>query len=118
MAGRLEMLHERDGETAIVSPTGRVDSLTAPALRAALATLDAAGERRIVIDLGGVTYISSAGLGVLFSLAKRMRETGGALALCSLGDQVRRVFELAGYLQHFTVAATRAEAVARVGGGS
>ena len=43
-----------------------------------------------------------------------MRETGGALAICALGDQVRRVFDLAGYIPHFTVAATRAEAVALV----
>ena len=116
MTGRVEMLHERDGETVILAPTGRLDSLTAPALRAALATLDAAGERRIVVDLGGVPYISSAGLSVLFALAKRMREVGGMLAICSLGDQVRRVFELAGYLQHFSVAPTRAEAVALAGG--
>ena len=81
-----------------------------------MAALDAAGERRIVVDLGSVDYISSAGLGVLFSLAKHMRETGGSLAICALGDQVRRVFDLAGYIPHFTVTVTRADAVARVCG--
>jgi len=96
-----------------MAPSGRLDSLSAPALKAALAAVDA---RRLVVDLGRVDYISSAGLGVLFALAKRMRETGGALALCALGDQVRRVFDLAGYIPHFTVAATRAEAVALVSG--
>jgi hypothetical protein len=52
---------------------------------------------------------------VLFSLAKRMRASS-ALAICSLGDQVRRVFDLAGYMPHFTVPTTRDAAVAYVSG--
>ena len=114
MTGSMEILQDRDGDTAIVAPRGRLDSTSAPLLRSALATLDAAGERRLVVDLGGVDYISSAGLGVLFALAKRMHETGGALAICALRDQVRRVFELAGYTPHFAIAATRGDAVALV----
>ena len=110
----MEILQDRDGDVTVVAPVGRLDSASAPLLRSALATLDAAGERRLVVDLGRVDYISSAGLGVLFALAKRTREIGGALAICSLGEQVRRVFDLAGYIPYFTVAASRDEAVARV----
>ena len=110
----MQVLQDREGGAAIITPVGRLDSLAAPVLRNTLAELDAAGERRVVIDLARVDYISSAGLGVLFTLAKRMRETGGGLAICALGDQVRRVFDLAGYAPHFTVTATRAEAVASV----
>ena len=112
----MEIVQDREGGAAIVSPAGRLDSAAAPLLQQALVTLDAAGERRIVLDLGRLDYISSAGLGVLFWIAKRMREVGGALALCSLGDQVRRVFELAGFMPHFTIASTRDEAVGRVNG--
>ena len=114
MTGKLEISRHFHGDAAIVVPTGRVDGTTAAILRTALAELDAAGERRIVVDLGRVDYISSAGLNVLFTLAKQTHEIGGALAICALGDQVRRVFELAGYMPHFTVTATRDEAVARV----
>ena len=49
-------------------------------------------------------------------VAQLIRETGGALVLCGMGDQVRRVFELAGYIQHFTVTATRPEAIAHARG--
>jgi stage II sporulation protein AA (anti-sigma F factor antagonist) len=110
----MEILQDRAGGAAIVAPVGRLDGASAPALQRALAALDAAGERRIVVDLGGVDYISSAGLGVLFALAKHVRGLGGALALCGLGAQVRRVIELAGYMPHFTITATRDEAVAHV----
>ena len=112
----MEILQDRAGDSAILAPVGRLDSVSAATLRAILLKLEAAGERRLVVDLAGVDYISSAGLGVLFSLAKRMRQIDGALAICALSDQVRRVFELAGYVSHFTVTATRDEAVALVSG--
>jgi stage II sporulation protein AA (anti-sigma F factor antagonist) len=114
MRDEMEIFQDRIGDAVIVAPAGRLDGAAAPALRSTLEALDAAGERHLVVDLGGVDYISSAGLNVLFSLAKRMHETGGAVALCALGDHVSRVFELAGYKPHFTIAASRDEAVAHV----
>jgi stage II sporulation protein AA (anti-sigma F factor antagonist) len=72
------------------------------------------GERRLVIDLGGVAYISSAGLRVLLLVAKRLKPPAGALVLCGLGPSVRTVLELAGFLPLFAVEADRARALARV----
>jgi len=51
---------------------------------------------------------------VLLALAKRTRDGKGALALCRLGDSVRQVFDLAGFLPLFAVDATRDAAIARV----
>ena len=110
----MQILQDRQGDTTVVAVAGRLDSTSAPSFRDTLAALDAEAARRIVLDLGGVDYISSAGLHVLFELAKRMRLSGGALAICALGDHARRVFELAGYVPYFTITATRAEAVAHV----
>lgn len=103
----------QDG-VVIVAPVGRVDSTTSPALDAHLLGLARGGQHRVVIDLSGVSYISSAGLRVMLSLAKRTKEAQGKLALAGLGDSVRQVFELAGFLPLFAVEATAAAAVARV----
>ena len=111
---RMQILQDRERGAVIVAPAGRLDSLRAPTLRDALAALDTAGERRIVLDLAGVDYVSSAGLAVLFELAKRMHANGGVMALCALHVHVRRVIELAGYMHHFTITTTREEAVAHV----
>ena len=101
-----------DRGVVVIAPAGRVDSTTSDELdRRLRAVLDRKAPR-VVVDLAQVEYISSAGLRVLLALAKRMREQKGALALASLGDAVRQVFELAGFLPLFTVAATRADAVA------
>jgi anti-anti-sigma factor len=86
-----------------VAPDGRIDTTTAPDLERHLFALVTAGERRIVVDLSGVDYISSAGLRVMLLFARRVKDAGGRLALCAMGDPVRQVFHLAGFLPLFTV---------------
>ena len=105
----------RDG-VLVIALTGRVDSTTAPTLEAHLRALDAGAARRMVVDFSQVDYISSAGLRVMLILAKRAREQRNALALCSLGDNVRQVFDLAGFLPLFVVKDSRNSAVAAVSG--
>jgi anti-anti-sigma factor len=100
-----------DGIVA-VAPAGRIDTTTAPALEKHLIGLLAAGERLIVVDFAGVDYISSAGLRVMLLLARRLRDAGGRLGLCGMGDAVRQVFQLAGFLPLFVVLDTR-EAIVR-----
>ncbi len=104
----------RQAGAVVVAPVGRIDSTTSPALDAHLLGLSKAGDHRVVIDFSGVDYISSAGLRVMLTLAKRTKETKGKLALAGLGDSVRQVFELAGFLPLFSVEANAADATAKV----
>lgn len=97
----------------VVAPTGRIDSTTAAAVEEHLLRVFNAGHRRIVIDLSGVDYISSAGLRVLLGLAKRMREIKGGLVLCGMNDAVHQVFGLAGFLPLFAIDESREAAVTR-----
>ena len=110
----MEISNTRQGDVIIVAPVGRIDSTTSPALDTHLQSLAGTGGHRIVIDFTGVDYISSAGLRVMLTLAKRTKETRGKLALAGLGDSVRQVFELAGFLPLFWVEATADAAAARV----
>ena len=98
----------------IVVPTGRIDMTTAEALEHHLLRLEREGEYRLIIDLAGVDYLSSAGLRVLLSLAKRIRAAGGGLAMCALAPPVRQVFELSGLIQVLAVVPSRDEALDRV----
>ncbi len=112
----MEIVEDKVRGVTVRAPIGRVDSTNAPALEQALFAAVKAGERQIVLDFAGVDYISSAGLRVLLLMARRMKEEKGAWALCALGDPVRQVFELTGFLPLFTIEATRSAAIARVGG--
>jgi len=106
----MDIKQEKSNGVLVVAPIGRVDSTTSDALEQVLARAFEAGERRLVVDFDGVSYISSAGLRVL---SKRLRVERGTLVLCALGDAVRQVFDLAGFLPLFAVERTRDLALAR-----
>ena len=103
----MDIQKEKRSGVTVVAPRGRIDSVTSSALEQALVQSLDAGERRLVVDLTGVDFISSAGLRVLLVLAKRLGGGKGSVVLCSLSDPVRQVFELAGFLSLFTISPSR-----------
>ncbi|MHA3904726.1 STAS domain-containing protein [Castellaniella sp. WN] len=106
---------DKSGTALIVQPEGQVNSANAAAFEADLLALVDKGEQRIVLDLARLNYISSAGLRVVLLLAKKLKQSDGALALCDIQPYVREVFEISGFLAILNVYATRAEAVAALG---
>jgi anti-sigma B factor antagonist len=82
------------GGVAIVSPQGRLNMTSAIDLRDTINILIAGGENYLVVDLSGVEFIDSSGLGGLVSGLKRAREAGGDLRLVSPSEQARLVLEL------------------------
>lgn len=109
----MDIHRDHQGRVLVVAPVGRIDSTTSEALERVLTQALDEGERQLVVDFGGVSYISSVGLRVLLIVAKRLRAGHGTLVLCALGDAVRQVFDLAGFLPLFTVEPTRDLAVTR-----
>lgn len=85
-----------EGHDAVVVVTvvGEVDMATAPRLRQALVEAIGDGNGGVVVDLDGVDFLDSTGLGVLLGAVKRLRSTGGDLALARAVPQVARVFEV------------------------
>ncbi|MEY2467419.1 MAG: anti-sigma factor antagonist [Actinomycetota bacterium] len=96
-----------DGSTrgghAVLTVLGDIDTLTAPRLRERLMQLLDEDERRIVIDLEGVRFLDSSALSVFVSARKHMDETGGELTLVCSQPTPRRVFEVTGLDQVFTI---------------
>ena len=85
-----------DDGVAVVTVVGEVDVSTAPALRQELLRLasESSGPPRIVVDLGGVDFLDSTGLGVLLGGLKRVRSKDGSLVLARAEPHVRKVFEI------------------------
>lgn len=84
---------ERD-ECAVLAVTGELDVATAPQLRQEAVRLTTLGQSRIVIDLSGVDFLDSTGLGVIVGVLKRVRTHGGDLAVAGAEDHVRKVFDI------------------------
>lgn len=78
----------------VVRPEGRLNMIAAPGLREQLTSLVAAGTSRLVVDLGGVEFVDSSGLGALISGLKAARQSGGDLRIASPTPQVQSVLAL------------------------
>jgi anti-sigma B factor antagonist len=104
----LLMVRDEPGHV-LVTVAGEIDIGTVPQLRGQLATLTDSG-RLLVVDLGQVSYIGAAGLGVLAGAAAQARASGGSLHVVA-PDLIRRLFALTGLDQQIPVAGTLAEAV-------
>ncbi|MFO7914096.1 MAG: STAS domain-containing protein [Candidatus Krumholzibacteriales bacterium] len=78
----------------IVSVDGFIDTTTSGTLEDSIKKLLKKQNFDLVIDLGGVDYISSAGWGIFISEIRRIRENGGDLKLAAMMGDVYEVFEL------------------------
>ena len=87
------------GDEGRVAFTGRLDAAQSPKAQAFLDALPDPGP----IDLSGLEYISSAGLGVLLRTHKRLLGAGGKLRLVNVGNHIFYIFRYSGFDQLFEV---------------
>ncbi len=73
---------------------GQADLHTAPALRDALTVAIDGGAAGLIVDLSDATFIDSTALGALLGAVKRLRTSGGRLAIVCGSPHIRRVFEI------------------------
>jgi len=81
-------------EISVIKVGGYIDTTTSAELEHSLESLLREGFYNIIIDLGDVDYISSAGWGIFISEIKGIREKGGDLKLVRMIPDVYEVFEL------------------------
>ena len=79
------------GDCAVVRVSGEIDVFTAPDLRDILSR---PGTNHLVVDLRGVGFLDSTGLGVLVGALKRLHKRGGSLKIVTDRGRVRRLFEI------------------------
>ncbi|HEY9087976.1 MAG TPA: STAS domain-containing protein [Anaerolineaceae bacterium] len=88
----------------LVKPVGRIDSGTSPRLQDALNAITEAGRFKVVIDLSGVEFMSSAGLRVLVNSQKNCRRFNrGELVLASVPKNICASLDLAGFVPLFKI---------------
>jgi anti-sigma B factor antagonist len=85
---------------------------TADQMKRTLTELIEKGQSKLVMDLTGVAYIDSSGLGALVAAMKQARAVGGNLKLCGLQEDVRSIFEMTRLIKVMAVHSDRQEAVA------
>jgi anti-anti-sigma factor len=86
--------HQVDSGVTVVAPTGRLDVAGAPALKDAISEAVKNGTPRVVLDMEGISFVDSTGLGSVIAALKQIRSSQGDLRLAAPNQQVRVVLEL------------------------
>jgi anti-anti-sigma factor len=95
----------QDRSISEIRVDGVIDTLTAGELEEVIESLIKRGRFRIVFDLAGVDYISSAGWGIFISHIKDVRANGGDIKLANMVPNVYEIYQLLEFdnvLQAFT----------------
>src|SRR5262249_31129849 len=96
MTSDLEVSKEDRGDALYLRVRGRLDGYWADHLATALDEVIRGGAYRVVLDLGEVSFISSAGIRVLILSYKQLQALRGSLTVCQASRQVHSVLTLSG----------------------
>jgi anti-sigma B factor antagonist len=94
---------DQRGRYTVLSVRGEVDVYTAPRLRERLIELVSQGSHQVVVDLEGVDFLDSTGLGVLVGGLKRLRSHDGDMILVCTQPRILKVFEITGLTKVFAI---------------
>ena len=111
---RLELKQSRLGDVVVIAVSGRVDHANAEQFRVDLwphVVGCVGGGDRMVLDLAGLEYISSAGLRVLMLASRQIKGHDGTLLLCGLQPIVREIFQISRFDVVFRVVPDRQAAL-------
>jgi anti-sigma B factor antagonist len=100
---RIDLSWERDGEIPLFVLRGSLDLATAPTVRAALTDATDKGSKDIVVDLTGLEFLDSTGLGALIGAHRRAEERGGSLRLIVSDGPIARLLNITGLIRIFAV---------------
>lgn len=107
---RLDVETWDDKGATVVELGGELDLFTAPVLRDVLRTLSGGGQHLLAVELSGLRFLDSSGLGVLVGATKRAAAGGGALCLVGASDRVLKMLRITGLLRVMPAFATLEDA--------
>ena len=93
----MNIVYTREGSLTFAALSGRLDTVTS---NAALVELIAQVDHpapRLILDAGLLEYVSSAGLRTLLGVAKKVRASGGKIAIAGMSEGIREIYEISGF---------------------
>lgn len=99
----MELKESKKGNSLVIEIIGRLDTSNYGELESNLLAALENGEKNMVINCSGLNYVSSSGLRVFLMALKKIKSVEGHFALCGLQDNVREIFEIAGFTSIFRI---------------
>jgi len=99
----MEIQATKERNAIVISLKGSLNAVTSPEFAASLSDWISKGENNFLVNVALLDYISSAGLGCLLTLYKKLKPTQGKVYLAGLHGTVEQVFKISGVLSFFKV---------------
>ena len=106
-----EFTSAMDGDVVVAAIAGRLDAVRVPTIAPEATTLPDSGTTRLVLDLAGLNWIDSSGVGMLVTMYKKVKANGGRVNVACLQRQPTEIFRLLRLEAAFKVFDTVQEAV-------
>lgn len=111
MSDTIRIDAERDGETLLLVPRGRLDTPCVLDFERQVMAHISEGATRLALDFDHLDFVCSSGIRILLIAAKALRERRGRFALCNLKPHVSEVFRISGIHRVIDVYDSRNDAV-------
>ena len=105
---------QRENNVTILKLEGELDVYTSPNLKEKIVTLIKTERPFVVLDLKGLSYMDSTGLGVMAAGLKRFRENGGNIVLVSPQKIIQKILELTNMDVSLKIYQSYQEAIAKL----
>ena len=104
------------GNVPILAVNGEVDVYSAPELKDKISELIQSGQTTLIVDLSGVAFLDSTGLGALVEARSATSEAGGSLPIVCSQDRILKLFTITGLDGVFSIHPDVGAAVAELTG--
>ncbi len=91
---RLEVGFRDVGDIKVLEVAGEIDVYTAPQFKEGVNSVLSTGQKHLIINMEGVTYMDSSGFGTLLSATKRLRPQGGSVSLVKVTSAIDRILKI------------------------
>jgi anti-sigma B factor antagonist len=110
----MEVIQEKRASMLFLSLKGRIDENNAQTLEESLTNLINNGAKELIIDCSQLEHINNSGLRTLLNIAKKALDAEGRIALHSLSQSAKDIFDKTGFSMVSRIYETREEAIANV----
>jgi len=94
----------------VITTGSLLDTENAPEMIAMITDAKSSGFTNVIVDMGQLEFIASAGVGSILGMVETFRESGGDIILCNVSGTIRHIFGVLDLEDYLTLKDTRAEA--------
>ena len=95
--GLVEVKEQTKGDVLVLKMSGRLDAISSPSAEKKILEYIDSGHTKLLLDFSHVDYLSSAGMRMLLSIAKRLKMVSGKMVICSVSVNVMDVLKMSGF---------------------